>query len=102
MHIWLTDEYVHSPQSGLKSSSLTRWNHSRATPPASTPGSLMNSKRKILRMSAGVIDSIASIESSRRLLRRTLILMYPSSHGTWILAICCRNHASLCWNGIAA
>merc|ERR1719258_479948 len=40
-------------------------------------------------MSAGVIDSIASIESSRRLLRRT-----------WILAICWRNHASLCWNGV--
>mmetsp|Transcript_27363 Transcript_27363/g.109580 ORF Transcript_27363/g.109580 Transcript_27363/m.109580 type:complete len:270 (+) Transcript_27363:605-1414(+) len=102
MHIWLIDEYDHSAKSGLKTVSDTSWNHSRATPPASTPGSPMNSKRKIFFMSDSAIDSIASIESSSRFSRRTLILMCPSSQGTWSLAICCRNQASFWWNGIAA
>lgn len=51
--------------------SETRWNHSRATPPASTPGSPRNSKRKRCRMQSDRTLSIAAMLSSRRLFLRT-------------------------------
>ena len=51
--------------------SETRWNHSLATPPASTPGSPRNSKRNLCRMLSDRTLSIAAMLSSSKLFLRT-------------------------------
>mmetsp|Transcript_23414 Transcript_23414/g.75373 ORF Transcript_23414/g.75373 Transcript_23414/m.75373 type:complete len:261 (-) Transcript_23414:229-1011(-) len=70
------------PVSAFNSACAVVWNHSRVSPPASSPGSPMNVKRNTRRMSNGVSDMMAVKESSSTLARRTLTVTWPCSYGT--------------------
>lgn len=59
-----------SPRPTPSYPSETRWNHSLATPPASTPGSPRNSNRNLCRMDSDLTLSIAAMLSSNKLLLR--------------------------------